>query len=94
MKSQREIDRYYLDRYKAASQSDELDGRLFATIDDQKNYFHGAAASAASKLRSSLYSEREKLIARLAKANAEERQDIELSVAGIDAELADIGVSR
>lgn len=82
------IGRHYVTGYAAAYLSDRLDGRLFATIADQKKFFGRRLGDAKRELRSALFAARSALVAARLGSSGGHPTAIETAISGIDAELA------
>lgn len=83
------ISRYYLSTYRDAEKSNKLDGRLFATIEEQKRYFARHVASAKDSLMGNLSALRVLCTeALVSTTDAETKAALQSQIAALDKEMA------
>lgn len=83
------ISRYYLTSYTSAERSNVLDGRLWATIEEQKRYFARHIAEAKQSLHGNLSALRVLCTEALrATKDAADRAAIEAQIEALDKEMA------
>lgn len=83
------ISRYYATAYDRAERSDKLDGKLFASLDEQRRYFRTRRESAEKSLRGDLFALRAMCTDLLTKTTDEaDRAAIEAQISAIDREVA------